>query len=439
MLRRSLFHELSRWVGLSVTVLALAGCGGPRTLIVTPYVVECDGADHFGEVPEVFRTGDIPVMYVTDRAAADDAEDPDTSFTFRRNQQLRFGVATVSFRPSMDWETLVRESTSASRSAIYPLVVETIEPVGVLAGPSSWLDTVDNRLALRVGAEEEIEAEEQQLHELVRRWLDHTPRKEAFVFVHGYNNHFGDSVFRAAELWHFLGRIGVPIAYSWPAGHGGIRGYTYDRESGEYTVLHLKQFLRALAKMPDLERINVIAHSRGTDVTVTALRELYIEARVDQASVDERLKLGTLVLAAPDIDYDVFNQRFGAEMIVNAPRRTVIYFSPDDEAIWFAKWLFASMRRLGSLLVTDLSENDRKLLQQLPRLEMIDCSVSGFSTSHNYVFSHPAAMSDLLMVLGRDADPGTLERPLLKPVSGVWEINNAYHCPDDGLRKTFGP
>ena len=35
-----------------------------------------------------------------------------------------------------------------------------------------------------------------------------------------------------AELWHFLGRQGVPILYTWPAGFGGLRGYTRDRESG---------------------------------------------------------------------------------------------------------------------------------------------------------------------------------------------------------------
>ena len=69
-----------------------------------------------------------------------------------------------------------------------------------------------------------------------------------------------------AELWHFLGRQGVPILYTWPAGFGGLRGYTRDRESGGFTIFHLKQFLRLLASTPELEELNIIAHSRGTDV-----------------------------------------------------------------------------------------------------------------------------------------------------------------------------
>ena len=79
-----------------------------------------------------------------------------------------------------------------------------------------------------------------------------------------------------AELWHFLGREGLPIIYTWPAGYPGIFGYTYDRESSEFTVFHLKQAIRWLAKLPEVENIHLLAHSRGTDVTVSAVRELVI-------------------------------------------------------------------------------------------------------------------------------------------------------------------
>jgi esterase/lipase superfamily enzyme len=45
------------------------------------------------------------------------------------------------------------------------------------------------------------------------------PRKEVFIFVHGFHNDFNDAAFVMAELWHFLGRIGVPIVYTWPSGY----------------------------------------------------------------------------------------------------------------------------------------------------------------------------------------------------------------------------
>jgi len=61
-----------------------------------------------------------------------------------------------------------------------------------------------------------------------------------------------------AELWHFLGRIGVPIVYTWPAGHPGLFSYTYDRESSEFTIFHLRQVLELIAGFPEVERINLI-------------------------------------------------------------------------------------------------------------------------------------------------------------------------------------
>ena len=102
-----------------------------------------------------------------------------------------------------------------------------------------------------------------------------------------------------AQLWHFMGRVGVPVVYTWPAGHPGLlRGYQYDRESGEFTVFHLRQALELLADCPDVEKIHIIAHSRGTDIAMSALRELHIGARAAGLDTRERYKLGTVVLAA---------------------------------------------------------------------------------------------------------------------------------------------
>jgi esterase/lipase superfamily enzyme len=114
-----------------------------------------------------------------------------------------------------------------------------------------------------------------------------TPRKEVFILVHGVGNDFDDAVIGAAEIWHFLGREGVPIAYTWPAGGEGLFFYTTDRESGEFTVLHLKQLLKVLATIPEVERVHILSHIRGTDVTMTALRELEPVGRLSHSELQE--------------------------------------------------------------------------------------------------------------------------------------------------------
>jgi esterase/lipase superfamily enzyme len=143
----------------------------------------------------------------------------------------------------------------------------------------------------------------------VKRRLALTPRKDVYLYVHGYNNTFEDAAFALAELWHFFGREGLPIVYTWPAGHPGIFGYTYDRESSEFTVFHLKQVIRWLSAQPEIENIHLIAHSRGTDVATSAFRELVIWARGAGLNPRERFKIKNFVIAASDLDVQVMSQR----------------------------------------------------------------------------------------------------------------------------------
>ena len=250
--------------------------------------------------------------------------------------------------------------------------------------------------------------------ELLRSRLAQSNRKDVYLFVHGFNNSFEDAVFRAAEVWHFMGRCGVPVVYSWPAGRGGLRGYAYDRESGEFSVSHLRQFIKTVAECPGVERVHLIAHSRGTDVTISALRELNLGYQAQGKTSQQELKLENLVLAAPDIDEDVFVQRFVAEKLLRVAHRTTIYASSDDRAIEAADWLFASRQRLGSLGIKDVSRKIRQSLAKQPNVQFIECKIATrWTINHDYVFSHPAALSDLILVL-RDCCPPE------RSTAGLW-------------------
>ncbi len=180
-----------------------------------------------------------------------------------------------------------------------------------------------------------------------------------------------------AERWHFLGRQGVPIIYTWPAGSGGgLRGYNHDRESGEFTIFHLKQFLRTLGSTPELEQVHLIAHSRGTDVLTSALRELFIEARAAGKEPRTVFKLRNVVLVAADLDLEVAIQRLAAEEMGLGIERLTIYVSASDKAIAFSGCLFVSFRRIGQLRPEDLTEAQRQRLETVVRTQIIDARVS---------------------------------------------------------------
>jgi esterase/lipase superfamily enzyme len=195
-------------------------------------------------------------------------------------------------------------------------------------------------------------------------------------------------------------------------------------------VSHLRRFLKTLAACPDVERIHLIAHSRGTDVAITALRELNIETRAKNQLTKDVYKLANLVLAAPDVDAEVFEQRFAIEDLHLATNRTTVYLSKTDFALAVSRWLFGGGSRVGNLRPQDFTPEAREKLSNLKGFYLINCNVSGYSGSHDYAFAHPAVVSDLILLLRDDKPPGAENgRPLIAPFEGVWEIRNDYLQP----------
>ncbi len=255
-----------------------------------------------------------------------------------------------------------------------------------------------------------------------------TPRKDVYIYVHGFHNTFEDAAFALAELWHFFGREGLPIIYTWPAGYPGFFGYTYDRESSEFTVFHLKQVIKWLSEQPEIENIHLIAHSRGTDVAVSAFRELVIWARGAGISARDRLKIANLVIAAPDIDVQVLSQRIGAEHLALEVDQATLYSSPTDEAISIAETLFASPRgRLGTLSISELTEEEiERMKANATRITVVNFEGEASGYGHDYFRTSPAVSSDLVLMLRYGFKPGEAERPLEHIGLNFWRVPEGY-------------
>jgi esterase/lipase superfamily enzyme len=408
---------------LIFAVLAVApGCS--RNLVATPNLLLRQDPDlYYAQCPGGCRMAEAPVLYATDRANdADEKGAPD--YGHKRARSLSYGIAGVRLNPDPTWRELLQDSTAAKRSREYELKLADVRQHGNIKPTFGGLgETGVITQASTLHAMQQRERFDSFLSERLER----AANKDVYIFVHGFNNAFDDSVFRAAEVWHFMGRVGVPVAYSWPAGLGGLRGYAYDRESGEFTVSHLRHFIRTVAECPDVERVHLIAHSRGCDVLISALRELHIGYRAQGKSTQEELKLENLVLAAPDIDEEVFMQRFVGENLLQAAKRTTIYASRHDKAIELSDIIFASRRRLGMLSGRDFSPKMRHTLAKLPNVQFIECKLTGLWLGHSYIYDHPAALSDLILVLRDRLDPGAANgRPLRQPAEGIWELTDDY-------------
>lgn len=413
--------------GVGAAVLCVGvGCRSVPQLMPTPHAILQDPGVAFTRVPEALQSNVVDVLYVTDRAPTATLGGQLT-YSHRRSRSLAFGSAFVSLGKDVPWSALRADSRVNKRSRDYPVFLREVwergrfpeTPYGLEGEAADW----------KVASE----AEEQEailaglLRAEVLRRLALTPRKEVVVYVHGFNNSFSDAVVLAAELWHFMQREGVLISYTWPAGIGGVRGYAYDRESGEFTVHHLKQFLRILLGCGAVERVHLLAHSRGTDVLTTALRELVLEARGTSGELPRLMPVANLILAAPDLDLDVAAQRIGSEHLQTAVERFTIYGCQEDRAITLSNWLFEGIRRLGIVRPEDLSRMQRAILGRTANVHFIDVEGKAGFLSHGYFHENPAASSDLLLLLRENCDPGAEgARPLEPVLPGFWRLRRDY-------------
>jgi esterase/lipase superfamily enzyme len=412
----------------------VASCSSHRPLMPTPDVYGLGIREpYLDSLPPSLKTVDVNVMYLTDRRP-EIAKDGRLDYGMGRDHSLALGEAVVSIGGDMDWDALAADARTGIRSSAVNLSVNSVTekvrgPLGTLISYQA-----DGSLGGSAEAVSKSQALAESSKEMVRERLKTAPRKDILLFVHGVNTSFDEALLTTAELWHYLGREFLPIAYSWPAGHGGaLRGYTYDRESSEFTVFHFKRLLAWLAGIPDLEGIHIIAHSRGTDVVATAIRELTIEARASGKLPQEQFKLRNVVMASPDISTDVLLQRTEREGTLWAAERWTTYTSERDKAISLSEWLFGEERfgKAGSdgidplvkALMTNRSHGDASGRDSVIEYSGRNVGASG----HTFFRTNPAVSSDLVLTVRYGLPPGGENGRPLDHIEGYfWKIGDDY-------------
>ena len=417
-------------VFLGVSLL-MSGCSGARLLMPTPNVYLDEKRDFYADLSRELKSTEVPLFYITDRGPERD-EQGDLRYGYERSPSLGFGTAVVDLGVDITWEELLEASRTQRR--LKRVKLELGEVKEIVRGPTAPLPyrVIDGRVV----EEPTLVAKRAETTEVFRRvmarQLELTPRKEIFIYIHGYHNGFDDAAFAMAELWHFLGRIGVPIVYTWPAGYPGLFGYTYDRESSEFTIYHLRQVLALISSMPEVEKVHLIAHSRGTDVAVAAVRELTIAARAAGINPQTKFKFHNIILAAPDLDVQVAMQRIDGDKLTASAHRFTIYTSPADKAIGVAAKLFASPRgRVGNLGTDNMPDNVRAGLEfgneNFAFVNFLGSSGSQADRyGHSYFRNAPPVSSDLVLMLRDDLDPGTPGRPLEPIGPNFWRFPPNY-------------
>jgi esterase/lipase superfamily enzyme len=188
-------------------------------------------------------------------------------------------------------------------------------------------------------------------------------KHKAFVFVHGFNNNFQESLFRLAQLQADAKIDGTPILFSWPS-QGQVGAYDMDKEAASYSRGYLMALLTMLSSSPEVSDILVVAHSMGAMLTVDALRQLRTEGKNRVIA-----RLSRVVLAAPDINAQTFRAQVQAIGPLKPP--LLVLVSKDDGALRMSSLLDGGVPRAGAINV------DNPVVQEAARkaqVQVVDIS-----------------------------------------------------------------
>jgi len=424
--------------------LLLGGCAsGGRPLMPTPVLYQQPGGSPvFAATAPTPRNTDVDLFYITDRAQESPPEPntPEPYYGQSRARYISFGSAQVRLTPPMDWDTLRAQSQLAERTLDIELELGALrelgafpqEPYQLYRDSKGWIRRDRAELARHA----EVKAE---LHSALQQRLAQAPKKELLLYVHGFNETFETAAATTAELCHFLGREPVCAFFTWPASSSGnfLISYTTTTESADYAVEHLKKAIRLLATTPGLERIQLLAHSRGTALTLKAVRELALEAIAAGKEPVDLYHIENLVLLSPDIDVDIAGQQLTGLLSdpdlvtvwpeARLPRilrgRLTIYASPEDRALLVSRWLFRSRHRVGQLRPEDIPEKTQRYFAMLDRVDLI--SYEGQRTDlfgHSYFTTNPEVSSDLIELIRHGKRLGEPGRRLVRTGPVTWRF-----------------
>lgn len=438
-------------VAVLLATLLIVGCAtSAHQLMPTPILYLPPGEQPVFDptvAPEQRRSPDLDLLFITDRAPptaaeleAQSKEQGSLPYGQERAKRIAFGSAEVRVVPGLDWESLREQSQLAERTREVNLELGQVREIGAFPEEPYRLHPAGNGKLLRDRAElARHEEAKRGLQDEVGRRLSEAPKKEVLLYVHGFNETFATAAYTTAELCHFLGREPVCAFFTWPTPTTGnfLTSYTATTESGDFAVEHLKKSIRLLATTPGVERVHILAHSRGTAVTLKAVRELGLEAIAAGKEPVDIYQIGNLVLLSPDIDVDIAAQQITGfisdpDLVTVWPEgklprvlqgRLTVYSSPEDRALLISRILFRSRQRVGQLRPEDIPEERQRYMAELGQVDII--SYVGERTDlfgHSYFTTNPQVSSDLIQLIRYGKHLGEPGRQLIKTGPITWRF-----------------
>ena len=210
--------------------------------------------------------------------------------------------------------------------------------------------------------------------------------RDLLLYVHGYRESFETAAASTVELSQGIRFPGATGLFTWPSAASTF-SYVADRESAMWSRDAFEDLLAAMARTPSGGRIHIVAHSMGTLLTLETLRML--RGSGGESAME---RIGAVVLAAPDIDIDLFAR--GLERLGPDARKITVISSTNDRALAVSSRLAGGIVRAGAA--------DRERLEALG-VRVADASeFGGGIINHDLFLSNPEVQQVVKRAIERE-------------------------------------
>lgn len=301
----------------------------------------------------------VDILYGTDRKIDTKQTDLEEYYTGERGK-LKFGVAQVS--------------------------IPKKHKFGEMERPNKFFNQKE-KIGEHVIVTKLEDINKEAFHKFLKSKLNHVEEKDILIFIHGFNVTFASAIRRTAQISYDLKFKGVPMTYSWPS-QGSTSEYMKDESSVQYTVPHLVAFLKEVIENKGEANLHLIGHSMGTRALTNAIKEISFV-------YNGKHPFKNIILAAPDIDKDVFEVSL-LPYIIKTTDQITLYASSDDAALKLSKTLHGG-ERIGQ------GGDDIIVLKGLDTIDAtgIDTSLLG----HSYFAEKEILVKDLKDVIHKSLPP----------------------------------
>ncbi|MTE28254.1 alpha/beta hydrolase [Winogradskyella ouciana] len=281
----------------------------------------------------------------------------------------------------------LNDAFGTKRSILKYGIVEVSIPhdhrVGEIESPSIWKFEFSENPSKHVMLHEITLLNKENFFSRLADDIQKSDKKSTFLFVHGYNTSFSEAAKRTAQISYDLKFDGKAVFYSWPSKASTLR-YGMDEKNIEWSQKNIKRFLEDYLSKSKAEEIYLVAHSMGN----RGLTQALIEVMENQPELRSRIK--EIILAAPDIDADVFKNDIAPQMISKTKKPITLYVSSDDLALKASKLLHGNDRAGDA--------GDKMVI--IDGIETIDAT--GIDTSflsHSYFADTNSIISDIFDII----------------------------------------